>query len=420
MKIAIIALGTQGDVQPYIALGTGLLKAGHSVRLITHENFEQSVRAHKLEFYAMQGNVQEFMESQKIRELLEKGNFLAINTYAAKEAKRAALLWAKDGLEACRKVDLILAGVGGLNIAFAIAEKLDVPIVQAPVFPFTPTSEFPGVLFPQSIAKLGDIANRISHSLIQQAMWQGFRAADTLARKQVLELPAAPFFGPYNSKRLNQHPTIYGFSQHVIPKPKDWNNARVTGYWFLETAPDWKPPTQLEEFLKNGTLPVYIGFGSMGSRNPKQTSALILEALKQTKQRAIIQSGWGGLSDENLPENVHTVDSVPHSWLFPRVAAVVHHGGAGTTAAGLRAGVPSIVIPFFGDQAFWGNRVTALGVGPRAIGRKQLTIENLAQAIEIAVTDSRMRQKARGLGAKIQAEDGIGNAVEAINEIMKN
>ena len=411
MKIAIVALGTQGDVQPYIALGTGLQKAGHAVRLITHENFEKSVRAHKLEFYAMQGNVQEFMETPKIRELLEKGNFLAINAYAAKEAKRAALLWAKDGLEACRGVDLILAGVGGLNIAFAIAEKLDLPIVQAPVFPFTPTSEFPGVLFPQSIAKLGGTANKISHQFIRQAMWQGFRAADTEARKQILELPAAPFFGPYNSERFNRHPAIYGFSPSVIPKSSDWNNAQITGYWFLEAATDWTPPTALEAFLKNGTPPVYIGFGSMGSRNPEQTSELVLEALKQTKQRAIMQSGWGGLSQDNIPENVFTVQSVPHSWLFPRVAAVVHHGGAGTTAAGLRAGVPSIVIPFFGDQAFWGERVFKLGVGPLPIPRKQLNANNLAQAIQTVVSDSRIRENAASLGAKIQAEDGDRKSV---------
>ncbi len=169
-------------------------------------------------------------------------------------------------------------------------------------------------------------------------------------------------------------------------------------------------------FLDSGTPPVYIGFGSMGSRKPKETADLVLEALDRTGQRGILSSGWGGLSQENLPDTVHMVDLVPHSWLFPRVAAVVHHGGAGTTAAGLRAGVPSIVIPFFGDQLFWGQRVEKLGVGTAPIPRKQLTVEKLAAAIHRAVTDPLMRQQAAHLGARIQTEDGIANAVAVIGK----
>lgn len=417
MKIAIIALGSQGDVQPYIALGKGLQHAGHAVRLITHENYEKSVRSHGLEFWPMQGNVQEFMESPKVRELLEKGNFLAINAYTSKEAQRVALLWAKAGLEACRGVDVIVAGVGGLFVGLAIAEKLDLPMIQAHVFPFTPTTAFPAALYPPSIAKLGPGANRITHQMFQQVMWQGMRVADNTSRQQVLDLPTVPFFGPYGSGRLNRHPVIYGFSPSVIPEPNDWKSVRVTGYWFLESAPDWTPPPALEAFLQNGAPPVYIGFGSMGSRNPEQTSQLVLGALEKTKQRAIMQSGWGGLGKDNLPENVHTISSVPHTWLFPRVAAVVHHGGAGTTAAGLGAGVPSVIIPFFGDQHFWGERAARLGVGPQPIPRKQLTADRLAQAIQQAVTDQPLRQRASELGSRIRAEDGIGNAVAVIDEI---
>jgi sterol 3beta-glucosyltransferase len=143
-----------------------------------------------------------------------------------------------------------------------------------------------------------------------------------------------------------------------------------------------------------------------------------LKSLARTGQRAILQSGWGGLKKTNLPETVFMVDSISHSWLFPRMAAVVHHGGAGTTAAGMRAGVPSIVIPFFGDQLFWGQRVEALGVGTAPIPRKKLTVELLAQAIDRAVTDQVMHQRAANLGAKIQTEDGIANAVRAIESIV--
>jgi UDP:flavonoid glycosyltransferase YjiC (YdhE family) len=173
------------------------------------------------------------------------------------------------------------------------------------------------------------------------------------------------------------------------------------------------------EFLQSGSPPVYVGFGSMSNRNPEETADMVLQALIQTQQRAIVLSGWSGLRKENLPNSVYLVDSIPHSWLFPRVAAVVHHGGAGTTAAGLRAGVPTITIPFFGDQGFWGQRVAELGVGPEPIPRQQLTVERLAKAIQKAALDQTMRQRAADLGAKIRDEDGIANAVAVVWEVEK-
>jgi sterol 3beta-glucosyltransferase len=417
MRIAIIALGSRGDVQPYIALGKGLKAAGHQVRLLTHENFEQLVDSHGLEFWPVKGNVQEFMETPKMRELLEKGNFIAISAYAAKASKGAAIDWAEGGLAACQGVSLLVAGVGGLFVGLAIAEKLNVPLLQTYIFPFTPTSAFPAILFPPFIAKLGGYVNRLSHQLFRQMMWQGSRTGDRLARSQVLGLPAAPFFGPYNSDRSRRYPIVYGFSPSVIAKPSDWRNTDIVGYWFLDEAPDWQPPAALLDFLDRGTPPVYIGFGSMGNRNPEQTADLVLQAIADTGQRAILQSGWGGLSKTDLPDTVFLVDSVSHAWLFPRVAAVVHHGGAGTTAAGLRAGVPSIVIPFFGDQPFWGRRVAELGVGPAPIPRKQLTAERLTAAIHKAVTDRKMQQRAAALGAKIRAEDGIVHVAAIVRGI---
>ena len=173
----------------------------------------------------------------------------------------------------------------------------------------------------------------------------------------------------------------------------------------------------LETFLASGEPPIYIGFGSMASRNPTQTAELILESLKQTKTRAILQSGWGGLQADSLPDHVLSVESVPHSWLFDRVAGVVHHGGAGTTAAGLQAGVPSLVIPFFGDQGFWGECVAQAGVGPSPIPRKVLTAERLAQGIQTMISNAEMRTRAAELGKRIRAEDGVGNAVKIINQL---
>ncbi|KJH69575.1 glycosyltransferase [Aliterella atlantica] len=419
MQIVIVAMGSRGDVQPYVALGKGLKAAGHRVRLATHENFESLVNSHGLEFYPMKGNVQAFLEDPDNRKLLESGNFLAINARAAKASQRAAIDWAEGGLVAAQGMDLLVAGVGGLFLSVSLAEKLKIPLLQAYIFPFTPTKAFPALLFPPSLSKLGGAVNRLSHHVFRQIMWQGARTSDGLSRRQVLDLPTAPFWGDYHSVHLQRYPILYGLSPSVITKPEDWQNTHVTGYWFLDEAPEWSPPLALLEFLRGGSPPVFIGFGSMVSRNPEATADIVLQAIALTGQRAILQSGWSGLSKSDLPDTVFMVDSIPHSWLFPRVAAVVHHGGAGTTAAGLRAGIPTIVIPFFGDQPFWGQRVAELGVGTAPIPRKQLTAERLAAAIDRAVSDRAMRQRAADLGAKIQAEDGVANAVASVQELGK-
>ena len=418
MRIVIIAPGSRGDVEPYIALGKGLEKAGHVVRLVTHQDFEMLVKSHGLEFWPVEGNVQDIAQSKEMRGLLEKGNFLAIMSQMAKEAQRGALALAEGGLAACREMDLVLAGIGGLFVGLALAEKLALPFLQAYYIPFTPTQAYPSFLLPKQPSWLGGSLNRLSYHLARQIMWQGFRSADRLARQKVLGLPAAPFWGPFNADGLQHYPILYGYSPSVIPKPSDWdNNTHVTGYWFLDPADDWTPPAALMEFLQAGPPPVYVGFGSMSSRKPEETADLVLQALAQTQQRAIILSGWGGLHKADLPGSVFMLDSIPFSWLFPRVAAVVHHGGAGTTSAGLRAGVPSIVIPFFGDQPFWGQRIAALGVGPAPIPRRKLTVERLAQAIQKALTDQTMRQCAADLGSKIQTEDGIAHAVAVVQRI---
>ncbi|MCG9890906.1 MAG: glycosyltransferase [Thermosynechococcaceae cyanobacterium MS004] len=419
MRIIIIAMGSRGDVQPYVALGKGLKAAGHSVRLATHENFESLVNSHKLEFYPLKGNVQAFLEDPENRKLLESGNFLAINALTTEAFQRAAIDWAEGGLFAAQGMDLLIVGVGGLFLGVSLAEKLKIPLLQAYIFPFTPTQAFPAALFPQSISKLGGTVNRLSHHLFRQIMWQGSRKGDRFARQQVLELPTAPFWGNYGSIQLQQYPILYGLSPSVIAKPSDWQNTHMTGYWFLDETTEWSPPLALLEFLQSGSPPVFIGFGSMVSRDPEATADLVLHAISLTGQRAILQSGWSGLSKRDLPDTVLMVDSIPHSWLFPRVAAVVHHGGAGTTAAGLRAGIPTIVIPFFGDQPFWGQRVAELGVGTDPIPRKYLTAERLSEAIHQAMSDQGVRQRAAALGAKIQAEDGVANVAAIIQELEK-
>ncbi|BAU15337.1 glycosyl transferase family 28 [Leptolyngbya sp. NIES-3755] len=185
---------------------------------------------------------------------MQRRNFLAINAHTSKASQRAAIEWAEGGLAACQGIDLLLVGVGGLLISLALAEKLKLPLIQAYIFPFTPTTRFPAVLFPQSISKLGGFVNWLSHHLFRQIMWQGSRTGDRLARQQVLGLPAAPFWGLYNSAYLQRYPVLYGFSLSIIAQPSDWHNTHVTGYWFLDEAPGWIPPAALVDFLQRGSL----------------------------------------------------------------------------------------------------------------------------------------------------------------------
>jgi sterol 3beta-glucosyltransferase len=417
MRIAIIATGSRGDVEPYIALGKGLKNTGHEVRLISHANFADLINPHDLEFWPVDVNVQDIAQSADMRQVLAGGNFLKVMSVMAKEAKSGAIHLARTGLDACQGMDIILTGLGGLYTGVALAEKLDIPLVQAHYIPFTPTRTYPSFLIPSG-KSLGGSLNRFSYFVAQQVIWQGFRSADNIARKEELNLPRTSIWGPYNSKHTKPYPILYGYSPAVLPKPPDWGeNIHITGYWFLDHDGDWAPPRTLIDFLDAGEPPVYVGFGSMSNREPEETTNLILKALAQANQRGIILSGWGGLQADNLPSTVLMVDSVPFSWLFPRMSAVVHHGGAGTTAAGLRAGVPSVVIPFFADQPFWGRRVAELGVGPVPIPMGKLTVDRLTQAIQIAVSDPIMRRSAAELGAKIQTEDGIARAADVLNKL---
>ncbi len=421
MRIAIIALGSRGDVQPYIALGKGLKKSGHVIRFVTHQNFEELVNLHGLESCSVEGSVQDIAQSKEMQGHIEKGNFLSVMSQMKKEAMQGAINLAKVGISACKDMNLIIAGIGGLFAGITLAEKLEIPFLQAYYIPFTPTKAFPSFLFPKLPFRYGGFLNRFTYSIARQIIWQGYRSADNLARRQVLGLPPVSFFGPYKSHRFNQNPVLYGFSSSVIPKPYDWdNNIHITGYWLLDHEDNWTPPSELIEFIKSGNPPIYVGFGSMSSRKPEETADIILNAIAKTKQRAIMLSGWGGLKKTNLPDTVFMVDSIPISWLFPRVAAAIHHGGAGTTAESLKAGIPSIVIPFFGDQFFWGKRVAELGIGPEPISRKKLTTERLVQAIQEVVTNQTMHQSASNLGAKIRAEDGVASAVAVIQKLEPN
>ncbi|MDX2161716.1 MAG: glycosyltransferase [bacterium] len=411
MTITIIASGTRGDVQPYIALAQGLVTAGEHVRLITSDDFEPLVREAGVEFASLGESVESVLQSPEWRAATESGNFIKIVQRMNAEMKPRAAAMAERLPDLMRGSDVIVAGMGGMGAGFSIAEKFAIPVIQAYVFPITPTSAFPSPLTPGlPLAAL----NRPSFHIMRQMLWVSGRAADTAVRAR-LGMSPSPMFGHYQALAARQSPVLYGYSAHVIPRPADWDaRTHVTGYWFLDPPTEWTAPADLLAFLDAGAPPIYIGFGSMASRSPEESARLALTALERSGQRGVIASGWGGMRAADLPPHVFMLASAPHSWLFPRMAAVVHHGGAGTTAAGLRAGVPSQVVPFMGDQPYWGRRVLDLGVGPAPIPRRRLTADGLAASITAMLTDTALRDRAAALGARIRAEDGVAEAVRLI------
>ncbi len=214
---------------------------------------------------------------------------------------------------------------------------------------------------------------------------------------------------------------IITYSSSIIPHPSDWpENIHITGYFFQETELDWQPSSELQSFLEAGAPPVYIGFGSMAGQASEQLTKLVLASLAKSGQRGLLMTGWGALQPGAVPDNVFVLDAAPHSWLFPRMAAVVHHGGAGTTAEGLRAGVPSVIVPFILDQPFWGARIKALGVGPEPIPHKHLSVDRLTKAINIAVSDCLMIQNAKSCGEVVRTENGVSNAVKIVKSYFGN
>lgn len=420
MRITIFCVGSRGDVQPYVALGSGLLKAGHQVTIGTHSTFQEMVETEGLRFSPVEGNPREILQTEEGRKWIEAdSNPFSFFAGLIRLSLSLFDLLARDAWEACKNAEAIIYSPLGL-CTHSIAEKLKIPSCMAPLQPVSPTTSFASPMFPP--VSFGKFYNALTHKAASQLMWQPFRKAFNRWRRETLDLPPYPFWGPLTEMGKRNEPLLNGFSPSVLPRPSDWRSeSYVTGYWFLDHGNSWDPPQDLLRFLSDGKPPVYIGFGSMSERDPKGLSQLLVRALQLSQQRGILLSGWADLPKEDLPENVFVIDSLPHDWLFPRMTAVVHHGGAGTTAAVFRAGVPNIVVPFFGDQHFWGAQVFKLGAGPKRISRKKLTAESLAQAITQAVSDVNLRKQAEILGEKIRLENGVQRAVEILEtKILKS
>ncbi|MEY2849359.1 MAG: hypothetical protein RI885_2026 [Actinomycetota bacterium] len=409
MKIAIITRDTRGGVQPYVALGVGLQAAGHDVRMVATADFAPMFEQAGLTLSPVPGDSREEMTS--VASMTEVSPIANMRRAAAMTGSRTKQ-WTKDTLAASEGAELLTGGIGGMLMGLSVAEKLGVPFVPTHLQPVdAPTSRYPGVLLPNVPAWMGGAGRIASHRLSNLALWKPFERPMMAARREVLGLSGRP------TAALGQ-PVLYGFSRHVVDLPPEANPlGQVTGYWFADTPSDWSPPTDLSGFLAAGSPVVSIGFGSMAAADAASLTSVVRRAARAAGVRAVLLTGWGGLEGAASDDDVFVTESVPHDWLFSRVDATVHHGGAGTTGAALRAGRPTVVVPFTVDQPFWGGRAHALGAGPMPIPRKRLTADGLAAALRQAVGDSRMRARADEIGRLIRAEDGVARAVEAFGRV---
>lgn len=417
--IVIATAGSRGDVQPYIALGLGLLRAGARVRIATHETFRPVVTAHGLLFTPLAGDPRAILGSAHADRWLASGRRRNILAFARELRQLAGPMFEAqlaDYEHACTGADLLLCNAVSAP-AWLVARARGIPVIAAYLQPLTPTRRFPAVGVPART--LGPSLNLATHLVAESMLWRPLHARMQRWQQESLGVARPGAHSLAVAMRRAGTPVLYGYSASVVPRPADWGReTHVTGYWTLPLPDEYVPPPALTRFLADGPPPVCIGFGSMTPANAERMTATLLEALARAGQRGVLVQGWGTLGAGALPSWAIGAADVPHEWLLPQTAAVVHHGGAGTTGAGLRSGAPSIVVPLGFDQPFWGARVHALGVGPRPIARRSLTAAALAHAIGEAMNDEMMRERARTMAALLRAEDGVGAAASAIADVV--
>ena len=421
MNIFIVTVGSRGDVQPFVALGKGLRAAGHEVTLCASASFEELITQNGLTYAYMNDAVVQLVKSDVGRSIVENATnvfkMLVLSFRLIRRMTPMQRAMQADSWVAARQADPdIIIYHPKLHTAPDFAEKLGVPCILALPLPMlVPTSQRAAMGFPAW--PLGTWYNRLTYALVLK-ITEAFTRRFAKRWRREHQLPPLPRgHDCLHTARGAPIPVMHCYSAHVSPRPSDWPDwATITGYWFLDQSEAWSPPQDLVDFLNAGPPPVYIGFGSISGRSPEETARTVIAALEEAGERGILATGWGGLDPAELPETILKIDAAPHDWLFPHMRAVVHHGGAGSTAAGLRYGKPTVVCPFFGDQPYWGGRVQDLGVGPEPIPQKKLTTENLAAAIAEAARNPEMRKEAEALAEKIKAEDGIGNALAFIEE----
>lgn len=421
-RVVYLTIGSEGDIRPGVALSLGLRRAGYDACVATHRHFEPLVRSHGVDFAPLAGDPQEFLESEGVRDWDESPQTpfqqLREMTAAIRPAIRQGL---RDHWDACRNADVILYHGLSRYPAQLISNARGVPAYPAHVLLYHSVSGYPRMT-DYAIPLLRRTMNRAFNEHYQWigelVTWQFVRRFVNEWRREFLCQTPLGLFGPTRDL-WRARPWLYGLSEHLVPRGPRWpNDVHLTGFWLLDGPPGWNPPADLVAFLDAGSPPVYIGFGSMVISDRAAELDLILEAIQRSGRRAVV-SAFGSGNGRESPSTFFLRAPVPHEWLFPRVAAVVHHGGCGTLARGLWAGRPTVAVPFFGDQRRWAARVVALGVGPEPIPHAELTAERLAVAVGAAVEDAAMRERAEALGERLRVEDGVARAVEILDRDIR-
>lgn len=412
MNILIFTFGSRGDVQPYVALGAALRAHGHAVTVSTGQGFDEMIESHGLASAPASIDFREIIKSQEMQAALRSvsGKFKAMRAFKGLVRRQFEDMWeiAKD-----LRPDIIIYHPKGY-VAQHIAEALKVVAIPTTLQPmFVPTGAFPNPVLP--FRDLGRVGNRWTHSFLNWVSAKG--QAWLIGKWRQERLGLAPkaqraFFEGYD-RQGREVPRLHGYSTQLVTKPHEWTEREhITGYWFLKPR-RWQPPEALAQFLQAGPPPVYVGFGSMPAEDAKKQTQIVIDALRKSCQRGLLATGWGGLAAVANSDAIHVLDAAPHDWLFPRCAAVVHHGGAGTTHEGLRWGRPTIICPLAVDQPYWGRRVMEIGAGPKPIPQKHLNSEDLAAALE-AVKDPVMIARAEKLGVAMRAEGGADEAARVV------
>lgn len=420
MNITILAIGGRGDVEPLLILGEELCRRGSDISVVTHPDFGDLVHSYGLTSVLIRASIKELFEGE-----YGSGTYSTETNYFRswfnfyKMFGSVLYSTARDSWEACRGADLIIYSPPCLFFAPQIAEKLNIRSIPVFFQPFHPTGEFPSYISPIQ-SSYSSLFNLLTHKISDYIMWMPYLSTINRFRKECLNLTAISVFSDYISKwRMEHELFIYAFSRFVVPGPRDWQeNAKITGY-FVRNKTGYIPDDNMLEFIEAGDKPVFIGFSSTVIHEPGRFSEILVEAFRRLGKRVVLVTGWGGLGNMDFPDNFFKVRSVPHDWLFPQMSLLIHHGGAGSTGAALRSGVPSVVIPFAADQYFWGRRVYKTGCGPEPLPARNLTAEKLYRTVNHVLDGRSYYLKAEDMAGKINSENGVENAVNLIADFMK-
>ena len=425
LAIAILIVGSRGDVQPFLPIAERLARDGHRVRLATHAPFREFVESHGVEFFPLAGDPRELMEymvmtgghliphhlDQLVEQVPRKREIMSeilASTWAACTEPDPGRPGAAPFV-----ADAVIANPPSQGHVH-VAQALHAPLHIMFTMPWSPTRAFPHPFTHVISEAHPGLRNRLSFEAFDFLTWLGLSDLVNDFRERSLGLERL-HLGEHGASLLQDLavPHAYLWSPSVLPKPEDWaSHIDLTGFVFLDEAAHFEPPDALRRFLAAGDPPVYVGFGSCPAPDPAALTRTIFDGLERAGVRGLVARGWAHLGGDSVPAHVHLVDDLPHDWLFPRCAAVCHHGGAGTTAAGLRNGLPTAVVPFFGDQYFWGRIVAESGAGPPPVPIGALTAETLAEAITFALRPE-VRARAMALGEKVRAQPGEEETVAA-------